>query len=136
MLGGMETILAFIRRHIGVKGDAADQSGSVHAKLGYLANRTIIKSIQRGTINLGTNDTVKTATIAAVNPSKTMLNYLGSTSPGRSDYNSTTYGNSYYARTGHQFVRMELTNATTITARRQESNERPATVSYEVIEFV
>lgn len=136
MLGGMETILAFIRRHIGVKSDAADQNGSVHAKLGHLANRTIIKSVQRGTIELSTNQTQNTATITAVNPSKTMLNILGVSVVERIDYNSTSYGNSYFARTGHQFVRISLTNATTVTAKRETNNERPAWVNFEVIEFV
>lgn len=128
MLGGMETILAFIRRHIGVKGDAADPAGSVHAKLGYLANRTIIKSIQRGTIALGQSDSTKTATINAVDPAKTMINFLGVMgADGSSSDNNVS----------HLFVRLELKGGgTNVTATRSASNDRPAWVSYEVIEFV
>lgn len=128
MLGGMETILAFIRRHIGVKGDAADPAGSVHAKLGYLTNRTIIKSIQRGTIALGKTEGTKTAAINAVDPAKTIINFLGVMGVYSSDSGNDV---------SHLFVRLELKGGgTNVTATRSAINNRPAWVSYEVIEFV
>ena len=140
MFGMIEALLSFFLRQVGLRTDAASATGSAHAKLAHIVANTGIKSIQRGTIALGASDTTKAATISAVNTAKAMVNLLGVSSGNMNDYrvSELTGGNvrSYYAKTGHHFVRLQLTNATTITATRANHNDTVATVSYEVIEFV
>mgnify|MGYP000987505504 CR=1 FL=1 len=140
MFGMMEAMLSFLRRQVGLRTDAASVTGSAHAKLAHIVANTGIKSIQRGTIALGANDTTKAATISAVNTAKAMVNLLGVSSGNMNNYrvSELTGGTvrSYYAQTGHHFVRLQLTNATTVTATRANDNDTAATVSYEVIEFV
>ena len=80
-----------------------------------------IKSIQRGTITLSSTLTA-TATISSVNVNKSMLNFLGCVDGTTSTTNSG-------------FARIELTNATTITATRNTSTFGASVVAYEVIEF-
>ena len=80
-----------------------------------------IKSIQRGTISITNPNFFATATITSVNVNKTMINFLGLSE------NSSSTANNYLAR-------IELTNATTITAIRISSSGTTA-LSYEVIEF-
>ena len=133
MFGMMEAMLSFLRRQIGLRTDSASATGSAHAKLAYIAGKEIvangsaIKSIQRGTIVLSKDQTSKAATISPVITEKTMLNFLGASSRGQTG--------TFNDRTGHHFVRMSLTNSTTVTANREFSGEEPAAVSYEVIEF-
>jgi hypothetical protein len=120
-----------INTNVGAKADAASATGSLHAKVkdvksavSTIAGKNIInhgsaiKSIQRGTIQLSTSETSKTATISSVSTSKTMLNFLGAST-------SSSY---------HTF-RLQLTSSTQITVNRAESEGRSATVSYEVIEY-
>ena len=138
MFGMMEAMLSFLRRQIGLRTDSASATGSAHAKLAHIIANTGIKSIQRGAIALGASDTTKAATISAVNTAKAMVNLLG-VSAGNSTGIYGTYPDnviSIYAETGHHFVRLQLTNATTVTATRDDHNDTVATVSYEVIEFV
>jgi hypothetical protein len=78
-----------------------------------------IKSIQRGKITL-TGVTSNTATITAVDTSKTELRMLGST------YNGVTLAD--------VLTMIELTNSTTITATRAASGST-AVVSWELTEF-
>ena len=137
----MEAMLSFLRRQVGLRTDAASATGSAHAKLAYIAANTGIKSIQRGTIALGASDTTKAATISAVNTAKAMVNLLGVSSSNMNNYRTLEVSGgivyySYYAQTGHHFVRLQLTDATTVTATRAKHNDTVATVSYEVIEFV
>lgn len=80
-----------------------------------------VKSVQRGTITILSSVNIGTATISSVNVNKTMINFLGLSE------NSSSTANNYLAR-------IELTNATTITAIRISSSGTTA-VSYEVIEF-
>ena len=140
MFGMMEAMLSFLRRQVGLRTDAASVTGSAHAKLAHIVANTGIKSIQRGTIALGANDTTKAATISAVNTAKAMVNLLGVSANNSRGYYDYTVGQStvrsHYAKTGHQNVRLQLTNATTVTATRADHNDTAATVSYEVIEFV
>lgn len=136
MMGIIEALLSFIRRQVGLRTDPASATGSAHAKLAYIAANTGIKSVQRGTIALGASDTTKTVTISAVTTGKAMVNPLGVSSSNSSSYYSFEDGTrSYYALTGHHFVRLQLTNGTTVTATRDTHNSEAATVSYEVIEF-
>jgi uncharacterized protein (DUF2147 family) len=133
MFGLPEALMSFIRRQVGLRTDVASSAGSAHAKLSYIAGKNIvaqgsaIKSIQRGTIVLAANQTSEAATISPVITGKTMLNFLGASSRGQSE--------TFYDKTGHQFVRISLTNSTTVTAYREYNGGEPATVSYEVIEF-
>lgn len=80
-----------------------------------------IKSIQRGTITLSLTLTA-TATISSVNVNKSMLNFLGCV-----DNTGFT--------TNLGFARIELTNATTITASRGTGTSGSSVVAYEVIEY-
>lgn len=125
-------IIGWLKLHLGLKTDAADINGSANAKLRAVYNKSVIKSIQRGVISLSTSENSKTATISAVNTSKAMVNFLGAAT------SSTHYGPSEgvdYAYTGHHFVRLTLTNGTTVTANRHENNGRGVDVNYEVIEY-
>lgn len=81
-----------------------------------------IKSVQRGTITLGSGTSITTVGISSVNTSKTFLNWLGSIT-------STTTDPYTFA-----MIRLELTDSTTITAYRG-SGTNSGTVSYEVVEF-
>lgn len=153
MFGMMEAMLSFLRRQVGLRTDSADASGSLHAKVkdvksavSTIAGKNIInhgsaiKSIQRGTIQLSTGETSKTATISSVSTSKTMLNFLGARAASKyylfweGDPAGTGYRHAV-ANTGHHFVTLQLTSSTQITVTRAESNSVSITVSYEVIEY-
>lgn len=133
----MEALLSFFLRQVGLRTDAASATGSAHAKLAYIAANTGIKSIQRGVINLGTSATSATATITSVNTSKAMVNFLGASSAGALGefYEAGSNLKGLYSINGHHFVRVALTNATTVTVTRANANDTTAVVSYEVIEF-
>ena len=129
-------MLSFLRRQIGLRTDSASATGSAHAKLAYIAANTGIKSIQRGTIVLGANDTTKAATISAVNTNKAMVNPLG-VRAGDTYTVYTLHGTDRYtAAISHMMVTLTLTNGTTVTATRVRHKDTAATISYEVIEFV
>ena len=135
---------AILYPQIGTKEDSANASGSLHAKVGDLknkvdvigtpshtrANNTVmgwlsspIKSIQRGTGILQTTNNEVTVTISSVNVNKAMINFLGASAAIA------------YTEMGLHFIRLSLTNATTITANRQSAANVATTFSYEVIEF-
>lgn len=81
-----------------------------------------VKSIQRGVISVSSGSYSATATITAVDTSKTELRYLGG---------SGLDSNAYAA-----VPRVVLTNTTTITATMQYINGITATiVSWELTEF-
>ena len=80
----------------------------------------VIQSIQRGTISLNDSDSSGTATITSVTTSKAMLNHLGQAGTGTNAMNG--------------LLRLTLTNATTVTANRSNSNGA-ASVNYQVVEF-
>lgn len=141
MFGMMEAMLSFLRRQVGLRTDSADASGSLHAKVANLMNtsasilnKSNIKSIQRGTLEMSQDESSKNVTISSVNTAKAMVNFLGAQAGNRygtgkdRDY---TYG---YALTSHHFVTLQLVNSTTIRISRV-SADRPVTVSWEVIEF-
>lgn len=123
-------ILAWVRKQIGQRTDTASSTGSVHAKLAYIAGKDIvangsaIKSIQRGVISLSDSQTSNTATISAVVVEKSVIMPLGVS--GEDDGN--------YA-VDHLFIRLSLTNTTTVTATRTRPNSIAASVGYQVIEF-
>ena len=85
-----------------------------------------VKSVQRGTI-VFTSATTAGATITAVDPNKTMLNYLG-----QNGYYNVTTTNSL---DGIGLSRISLTDSTTVTATRYTTSTTGHIVSYEVIEF-
>lgn len=80
----------------------------------------VIRAIRRGTITV-TGSTAGTDTITAVNVDKSTLDYLGFTTDGASTAPATA------------IVRVDLTNATTVTANGLGSVNR--TVGYQVIEW-
>lgn len=127
---------AILYPQIGTKEDSANASGSLHAKVGHLDNAigaisakniinygSAVKSIQRGTGILQATYSEVAVTISSVNVNKAMINFLGA---------SETVG---YVELVHHFVRLSLTNATTITANRQPNQNVATTFNYEVIEF-
>jgi hypothetical protein len=120
-LSNQSTILA----KIGTSTDAANIDGSLHAGIQYLwENRSAIKSIQRGTITIGGNNTSNTATITAVDTTKTQLVFLGNSRGGTGGDHAG------------MDARIVLTNSTTITATRTCSNCGADTVvSFEVVEY-
>lgn len=83
-----------------------------------------IKSIQAGSIAITGNNLTQTATVTAVNTSSYMLTNLGSSgNPAASAVD--TVG------------RLDLTNATTITATRNSAGGSPGTttVNYQLTEY-
>jgi hypothetical protein len=130
VFGLPEALMSFTRRQVGLRTDAASATGSLHAKVAYIAEKDIvkngsaIKSIQRGTLVL--SGLSATASISEVNVNKTMLNLVGASSKSKSVSGTPA--------TGHHFVRLVLTSGTTVSATR-EASDADATVSYEVIEF-
>ncbi|MCI1958823.1 MAG: hypothetical protein LKJ25_04270 [Clostridia bacterium] len=80
---------------------------------------SVIKSIQRGTVNLEDEQYSATATISAVDTSKAVIHFLGGV---------------YGADTLQSFGRIELTNSTTVSVYRYERNYTAA-VGFEVIEY-
>ena len=135
MFGLPEALISFIRRQVGLRTDPANSTGSVHSKLGHLIVKSPIKSIQRGTISLGTSQVTRTATISTVVTGKTMLNMLGveATSKWTISGTSPAYA---FAYTGHQFARIALANATEVTVNRATHHDTEMIISYEVVEFV
>lgn len=83
--------------------------------------RGVVKSIQRGTI-LVSAATSATATIVAVNPNNTILNFLGAS--------STTIT----ANTERAAARIDLTDSVTVTATKVSGTDA-ITVSFEVVEY-
>jgi hypothetical protein len=82
----------------------------------------VIKSVQRGTIATGAAAS-NTATITAVNTAKAWVIGLGWSTTGTTDGATRVY-----------FCRFELTNATTVTFRRNDATNA-CTGSYQVVEF-
>lgn len=82
---------------------------------------SLIASVQRGTITIGSGASSNTATIAAVNLDHSRVVYLG---------NDTTLD-----QTDSAFARVALTNSTTVTATRGLSSASDTVVSYEVVEY-
>ncbi len=145
MLGMLEAMLSFLRRQIGLRTDAADAAGSLHAKvadakssinskigtssdtrasntvMGWL--NTPIKSIQRGLTTVSSYPT--NVTISSVNTSKAFV-----AANGRNGNNTTgVFGGGITAR---------LTSSTNLELNSGfyfESSQSPAIVSWEVIEF-
>ena len=141
MFGMMEALLSFIRRQVGLRTDSADASGSLHAKVANLTNTLIntsasilnkssIKSIQRGTLEMSADTNTRNVTISSVNTAKAMVNFLGAQAES---YNRTSDGR-VYIYTSHHFVTLQLVNSTTIRISRVAAHS-PVTVSWEVIEF-
>lgn len=85
---------------------------------------SMVRSVQRGTISIGPAAATNTATIAAVNMDNSVLRWLSG------NYNTD---GAVDERDGWSYL--TFTNATTITATRQGTNNT-ATVSFEVIEFM
>lgn len=95
------------------------------SRVGQWTQRGIIRSIQRGTITVANAALTNTATITTVDPDNTRLVYLGN------DCVDTGGGGTGFSPCA---LRIDLTNATTITATRIDSVDA-AIVSYEVIEY-
>lgn len=81
--------------------------------------RSLIKSIQRGTITIANATASNTATITAVDPNNAIVHGLG---------------NTVNEAPNSSFVRVTLTNSTTVTATRS-GTVSANTVNYEVIEY-
>lgn len=123
-----------------ITNNTASKTGVLSAKLAYiislLENTTyglsaiksngVIKSVQRGTIAINTNEKEATITISSVDINKAIVVFCGSAL-------TTFSGNTdYYAPAS--LVRLELTSATQIKATRH-SGYGAVEASYQVIEF-
>lgn len=85
---------------------------------------SVVKSVQRGVIVLSVNDSVKAATISAVDMNKAELRLLG---VYQSDPNAS-----------NGWAALELTNATTVQARRNSAGGQvgyQVFVSFELTEY-
>ncbi|MCI1959195.1 MAG: phage tail protein [Clostridia bacterium] len=80
---------------------------------------SVIKSIQRGTVNLENEQYSATATISAVDTSKAVIHFLGGV---------------YENNTLQSFGRIELTNSTTVSVYRYVRNYTAA-IGFEVVEY-
>jgi hypothetical protein len=108
------------------KGPSKYLTGSaLSSRVAQFGIRSMVRSVQRGTIAFTSADTTKTATITTVDTANTLLTFVG---------NKTDYAGGGTGNYNPAFCRLALTNATTITSDRQSSTDT-ATVSYEVIEF-
>lgn len=81
-----------------------------------------IKRIQRGTISLVGAST--TATITSVDTAKSVVSFLGQSNTG----STADHPNGY-------FMRLTLTNATTVTADRGGTGAITPVVSFQVVEY-
>lgn len=93
----------------------------MNARVSQWFQRSLIKSVQRGTIAL-TAVASNTATITAVDPNNSVLTYLGGTFDAAAPAEDQA------------FARLAFTNATTITASRTTATNN-VVVSFEVIEY-
>lgn len=117
-----------VESSLGQTGDAANSAGSVHAKLKDLkTNGTpVVKSVQRGTYNFGTNKFTN-LTISAVNLSKSTVNISNA---------------ALNDEVSHAFIRGRLTSTTNVELGRHNISSSgnyasgyEAYVAWEVIEF-
>ena len=83
-----------------------------------------IKSVQRGVITFDSSNKTATATISAVDTSKAFVLWGGAIN-GSSNIGSSS--------PGFWVARVDLTNATTVTATKWWAYE--STISYQVVEF-
>lgn len=95
------------------------------ARVAQWTQRSLIKSIQRGTIAITAGNATNTASITAVALNNSRLVYLG---------HSTTDNGAGGSGSGPTMARVIFTNATTITAQRS-ATDNALTVSFEVIEY-
>lgn len=87
------------------------------------ASGVLNSNVQRGTISLA-SATSNTATISSVTTNKTLLTFLGQRSTG-----------SGTANVDEQWMKVTLTNGTTVTGTINTSAARTQNVAYEVTEF-
>ena len=143
---GINKLLAFLRRSVGLRDDAASATGSALARLAQIvsdvtatrtqigtsahtrANNTVmgwlnspIKSIQRGVSTYAVAALTITVTITSVTTSKAVVNHLGQRIESETSM-------------GHALSTMTLTNATTLTITRGIQGI-VATAAWEVIEY-
>ena len=84
----------------------------------------MVKRIQKGTITIGSSTKTATATITSVNTAKSVVLFSG-------------YSNAFRNNMGYpqqDAIRLELTNATTVTASRVNSGGA-ITIPYQVVEY-
>lgn len=88
----------------------------------------LVKSIQRGTVAIAISGSTGTATISSINTARSVCHF-----GGYSDAEPDTFaadGNSL----GANFVRVDITSATQITATRDVTGHA-LTVAYTVVEY-
>ncbi len=83
---------------------------------------SVIKSVQRGVISIGSASQTASATISSVTTGKSSVNFLGSIGTATTDPASSN------------MVRIELVSSTSVEATRNNTIGT-ATVSYEVVEY-
>lgn len=104
--------------------DAALNQSNVSASSSFVtASGSVISRIQSGTITIAAASSSNTATITSVDTTKSIIIYEGR--------QPTSTGS---ANTNRSAARIALTNATTVTATRQNTNDA-VTVAFTVVEF-
>lgn len=143
MFGFWESILSFLIRMVGLRTDAADAAGSLHAKTatigtpnpGASGTDTLFKylkkiddkvlSVQRGQTSIGTGSAGVNVTITAVNTAKAFV----------------SFGGSYSNRAGtpvanEDFAIAYLTSSTNLYVGRVASSTiSTVTVAWEVVQL-
>ena len=105
-------------------GPQKDLTGSaLDSRVAQFGYRSLIRSIQRGSIVIGNTASSNTATITTVDTNNTALYLVCSSSDATVDKWDCVFG------------RLALTNATTITATRTGTTGDNQTYVYEVVEY-
>lgn len=151
MFGLNEALMSFIRRQVGLRTDAADANGSLHAKVRNVKNDTAkigtpsdtranntlfgkvssqVKSVQRGTLTVHYDESNRTVTISSVDPSKALLIF--------SFTSATIYSTEAGSALAETFFRGQITSPTEINFSRRKtisSGVNNALIDWQVIEF-
>jgi len=85
--------------------------------------RSVIKSVQRGVMSMGNNETRGYSYISAVDTSKSILNFVGNSGPRGSD-------------NSHSSVYGQLSGGIVYFYRQTTGSEGIGRISWEVIEYV
>jgi hypothetical protein len=143
MFGMMEGIFSFIRRQVGLRTDAANAAGSLHAKIADVKNRiadvknriptSIIKSIQRGVHPGSTNDI--TISINTVNPNKCLFIVTPYAIGISRTSGSSGYSGSIYQPYLKSLTATRITTSASYVRPGGTSNDSPNSFSWQLIEF-
>jgi len=148
VFGMMEAMLSFLRRQIGLRTDAADVAGSLHAKVKDIVNKvgtpsdsranntlfgwlnTPVKSVQRGVTAPSISDVSTTVTISSVNTSKAIVLISVKGAPGDSTDPQLVFRHGMFTAVLSSSTTLTFTRDAYFTATSQSIN-----IAWQVIEF-